>query len=143
MASGSSQNSGSVPTPSPAELRAHLQSLLDDKDRQLVQVGVIGQRVIAQQMELQERVKKLETMTVGLEGEGFDEEDVYGGIAPNQAGRGKRRAGSSAAQLRGDALNSFRELAETIVQWEEETKMLTEELTPSFGAANGQVSGGV
>src|SRR5690348_15342846 len=88
-----------IPTPSPAELAAHLQTLLEAKERQLHQAGIIGQRVLAQQMELEERVKKLQTMTAGLEGEAFDEEDVYGGIAPNKAGRGGKRA-TKAAQLR-------------------------------------------
>ncbi|KAF6745032.1 hypothetical protein DFP72DRAFT_1018302 [Ephemerocybe angulata] len=125
-----------IPTPSPDELRAHLQSLLDAKERQLNQAGILGQRVLAQQMELEERVKKLQTMTAGLEDEGYDDEDVYGGIATNTVGRGGKRRGSSAAHVRGETLDSFRELAQTIVQWDEENKMLNEELAASLGVAD-------
>ena len=43
-------------------IRAHLQTLLDDKEKQLQQAGTLGQRVLAQQMELEERIRQLQEM---------------------------------------------------------------------------------
>lgn len=127
LSNGSSASS--IPIPSPAEIAPLLESLLDAKSRQLEQAGILGQRVLAQQMELEERVKALQAMTAGLDLSSF-EEDVYGGIATNTGGQ---RRGTTSSNLGNDALNSFRELAETITQWDQENKMLNEELATSLG----------
>lgn len=44
------------PEPSPPLFREHLDSLLDEKAKQLQIVGSLGQRILAQQTELEERI---------------------------------------------------------------------------------------
>ena len=41
------------------DMKTHLQSLLDNKEKQLEQVGTLGQRVLSQQVQLDERVCEL------------------------------------------------------------------------------------
>jgi len=53
-----SGNGSSIPT-SPGNLRLQLQALLDDKEKQLRLAGTLGQRFLAQQMELEERISQL------------------------------------------------------------------------------------
>jgi len=43
----------------PGNLRVQLQALLDDKEKQLKLAGALGQRVLAQQVELEERITQL------------------------------------------------------------------------------------
>lgn len=50
----------SSPTGGTGDLKFHLQSLLDAKEKQLQQAGTLGQRVLAQQMELEERIRQLQ-----------------------------------------------------------------------------------
>ncbi|KAF8492517.1 hypothetical protein JB92DRAFT_3002848 [Gautieria morchelliformis] len=45
--------------PANGDLRIQLQALLDDKEKQLSLVGTLGQRFLAQQMELEERISQL------------------------------------------------------------------------------------
>jgi len=45
--------------PNPGNLRIQLQALLDDKEKQLRLAGTLGQRFLAQQMELEERISQL------------------------------------------------------------------------------------
>ncbi|KAJ7677219.1 hypothetical protein B0H17DRAFT_1207136 [Mycena rosella] len=54
-----------IPPPfsSAADMKYHLQSLLDSKEKQLQQAGTLGQRVLAQQMELEERIRQLQDIT--------------------------------------------------------------------------------
>jgi hypothetical protein len=40
-------------------IRERLQLLLDDKERQLQMAGTLGQRILAQQMELEDRINQL------------------------------------------------------------------------------------
>lgn len=46
-------------TSSHGEIRDRLQSLLDDKEKQLQLAGTLGQRILAQQMELEDRINQL------------------------------------------------------------------------------------
>lgn len=46
------------------DMRLHLQNLLDFKERQLQQAGTLGQRILAQQVELEERVRQLQEVEV-------------------------------------------------------------------------------
>ncbi|KAL1734245.1 hypothetical protein EV714DRAFT_281352 [Schizophyllum commune] len=41
-------------------MKYQLQSLLDSKEKQLQQAGTLGQRVLAQQMELEERIRQIQ-----------------------------------------------------------------------------------
>lgn len=41
-------------------LRDQLRSLIDDKEKQLVLVGTLGQRFLTQQVELEERIRQLD-----------------------------------------------------------------------------------
>ena len=42
------------------DMKYQLQSLLDSKEKQLQQAGTLGQRVLAQQMELEERIRQIQ-----------------------------------------------------------------------------------
>ncbi|KAJ7269681.1 hypothetical protein C8J57DRAFT_318669 [Mycena rebaudengoi] len=84
-------------------MKYHLQSLLDSKERQLQQAGTLGQRVLAQQMELEERIRQLQEFDADkLEDDKVDE----------------------------DARNRYRELAETLMAWDQENA----ELSSGFGS---------
>ena len=47
---------------SSGDMRFYLQSLLDDKEKQLQQAGTLGQQLLAQRMELDDTVKMLQEM---------------------------------------------------------------------------------
>jgi hypothetical protein len=79
-------------------MRFHLQNLLDSKEKQLQQAGTLGQRVLAQQMELEERIRQLQEADAD---KGEDDE------------------------LDADAAERYRELAETIMQWDAENALLS------------------
>ncbi|EPQ52067.1 hypothetical protein GLOTRDRAFT_14572, partial [Gloeophyllum trabeum ATCC 11539] len=83
---------------SPADMRLHLQSLLDLKEKQLQQAGTLGQRVLAQQLELEEKVRLLQEMETDR---GEDED------------------------LDADMRERYRELAETIKAWDEENSQIS------------------
>lgn len=83
--------------PSNADIKFHLQSLLDSKEKQLQQAGTLGQRVLAQQMELEERIRQLQEETTDGDGRALDEE----------------------------AKARYRELAETIEEWDKENAVLS------------------
>ncbi len=50
------------PLSTAGDMKSHLQCLLDNKEKQLQQVGSLGQRVLAQQMELEERIRQLQEL---------------------------------------------------------------------------------
>ena len=50
------------PFSTPGDMKFHLQNLLDSKEKQLQQAGSLGQRVLAQQMELEECVRQLQVV---------------------------------------------------------------------------------
>jgi len=52
------------------DMKTNLQRLLYSKEKQLQQAGNLGQRVLAQQMELEERIKQIQD---AMEGEGDSE----------------------------------------------------------------------
>jgi hypothetical protein len=80
------------------DMRFHLQNLLDSKEKQLQQAGTLGQRVLAQQMELEERIRQLQEIEADkLEDDEIDE----------------------------DARERYRELAETILSWDSENAQLS------------------
>ncbi|THH09224.1 hypothetical protein EW145_g2179 [Phellinidium pouzarii] len=83
---------------SAGSMRQYLQSLLDSKEKQLQQAGTLGQRVLAQQMELEERVRQLQD----IGSEKAEDDEV-----------------SSEMRLR------YRDLANTLKVWEEENTHLS------------------
>lgn len=83
---------------SAGDMRSHLQSLLDAKEKQLQQAGTLGQRVLAQQMELEERIRQLQELDAGK----ADEED-----------------------LDMEAKEKYQELAESLIAWDAENAQLS------------------
>lgn len=83
--------------PSNEDIKFHLQSLLDSKEKQLQQAGTLGQRVLAQQMELEERIRQLQEET----------------------------ADGDEGALGEEAKERYRELAETIEGWNKENATLS------------------
>ncbi|KAE9407873.1 hypothetical protein BT96DRAFT_1013781 [Gymnopus androsaceus JB14] len=83
---------------SAGDMRSHLQSLLDAKEKQLQQAGTLGQRVLAQQMELEERIRQLQELDAD---KGDDEE------------------------LDLEAKERCKELAESLISWDAENAQLS------------------
>src|SRR6266436_5714349 len=80
------------------DMKFHLQNLLDSKEKQLQQAGTLGQRVLAQQMELEERIRQLQEA---------------------DADKGEND------ELDTEATKRYRELAETIRTWDAENAQLS------------------
>ena len=93
----------SVGVPSIGDMRAHLQLLLDNKEKQLQQVGTLGQRILSQQVQLDERVRLLHD----LEAELGDNQDLDSEIRER-----------------------YRELMETVKAWDTDNTQLTESFGP-------------
>ncbi|ESK86358.1 tubulin binding [Moniliophthora roreri MCA 2997] len=92
---------------SASDMKSQLQTLLDEKEKQLQQAGTLGQRVLAQQMELEERIRQLQQV-IG------DADSTEGGYESGGEGTvGK------------EAKEKFQELAETLVQWDRENAVLS------------------
>lgn len=87
------------------DMRLHLQNLLDNKEKQLQQAGTLGQQLLAQRMELEDRIRQLQEFD--LDGGGSsDEDDVDASVRER-----------------------YRELADTIKAWDAEN----EQLSNAFG----------
>jgi hypothetical protein len=98
-----------IPGPEPTtagDMNFYLQSLLDRKEKQLQQAGNLGQRVLAQQMELEERIRQLQEHV----GDKADEDEVDN---PEAKAR-------------------YQELSETILTWDAENA----QLSAAFGASS-------
>ncbi|KAJ3986490.1 hypothetical protein F5890DRAFT_1503685 [Lentinula detonsa] len=83
---------------SAGDMRSHLQSLLDSKEKQLQQAGTLGQRVLAQQMELEERIRQLQE----LDADKADNEE-----------------------LDIEAKEKYQELADSLITWDAENAQLS------------------
>ncbi|KAH9478703.1 Anucleate primary sterigmata protein A [Psilocybe cubensis] len=92
------------------DMKFHLQNLLDSKEKQLQQAGSLGQRVLAQQMELEERIRQLQELEAD---KGEDDE------------------------IDNEARERYRELAETIVAWDTENAQLSSTFGSSKRFLNG------
>jgi hypothetical protein len=79
-------------------MKFHLQNLLDSKERQLQQAGSLGQRVLAQQMELEERIRQLQE----LEADKGEEDEIDH-----------------------EARERYHDLADTIMAWDSENAQLS------------------
>jgi len=89
--------------PSIGDMRAHLQLLLDNKEKQLQQVGTLGQRILSQQVQLDERVRQLHELEAEL-GENQD--------------------------LDSDIRERYRELTEMVKAWDVDNTQLTQSFDP-------------
>jgi len=85
-------------TPSSSDMKSHLQTLLDNKEKQLQQAATLGQQVLAQKTELDKRIRQLKE----LEGEKSDD-----------------------GQVDEVARERYRELADTLVSWDKENAQLS------------------
>lgn len=88
----------SLQNSSAGDMKFHLQNLLDSKEKQLQQAGTLGQRVLAQQMELEERIRQLQEIDADKA-----EDD----------------------ELNTEAAERYRELADTIKAWDAENAQLS------------------
>lgn len=84
---------------SPGDMRSHLQNLLDDKEKQLQHAGTLGQQLLAQRMELEERIRQLQDMEMDA---GSDDEDTEMSVRER-----------------------YRDLADTVKQWDTENEQLS------------------
>jgi hypothetical protein len=91
---------------STGDLRAQLQALLDEKEKQLQHAGTLGQRVLEQQMELEERISQLRDLDADRDDD--DEIDV-------------------------ETRERYRELAQTVQNWDSDNARLTEALATKVG----------
>ncbi|PPR01243.1 hypothetical protein CVT24_006007 [Panaeolus cyanescens] len=80
------------------DMKFHLQNLLDSKEKQLQQAGSLGQRVLAQQIELEERIRQLQELEAH---KGEDDEIDH------------------------EARERYRELSDTILAWDAENAQLS------------------
>ncbi|KAF8886994.1 meiotic cell cortex C-terminal pleckstrin homology-domain-containing protein [Infundibulicybe gibba] len=83
-------------SPSAGDMKLHLQHLLDSKEKQLQQAGTFGQRVLAQQMELEERIRQLQEL----------------------------EADKSEGDIDAEARERYQALADTITEWDSENAQL-------------------
>ncbi|KIP06360.1 hypothetical protein PHLGIDRAFT_515660 [Phlebiopsis gigantea 11061_1 CR5-6] len=65
---------------SPGDMRELLQNLLDSKEKQLQQAGTLGQQLLTQRMELEERIRQLQELDLD-EGDGDDVREKYRELA--------------------------------------------------------------
>ena len=89
--------------PSIGDMRAHLQLLLDNKEKQLQQVGTLGQRILSQQVQLDERVRQLHELEADL----GDDQDLDSEIRER-----------------------YRELTEIVKAWDVDNTQLTQSFGP-------------
>ncbi|THH27443.1 hypothetical protein EUX98_g6745 [Antrodiella citrinella] len=80
------------------DMRFYLQTLLDGKEKQLQQAGTLGQQLLAQRMELEERIRQLQELDLDAD----DDLAVDAGIR-----------------------DKYRDLAETIKHWDVENESLS------------------
>jgi len=91
------------------DIKSHLQHLLDSKEKQLQQAGSLGQRVLAQQMELEERIRQIQEVIE--EGRGEEDEEQ---------------------RLDEETRERYRQLADTLLAWDEENA----KLSSAFGSGS-------
>ena len=95
---------------SAGDMRFYLQNLLDSKEKQLQQAGTLGQRVLAQQMELEERIRQLQE----IEADKPDDDEVDPGVR-----------------------DRYRELADSIMAWDTENAQLSSAFGASLKVRGG------
>ncbi|KAA1472413.1 hypothetical protein DENSPDRAFT_859435 [Dentipellis sp. KUC8613] len=98
---------------STGDMRLQLQHLLDTKEKQLQQAGALGQRVLAQQVELEERVRQLQE----LDADKPEDEEIDA-----------------------DMRERYRELAEAVRNWDSENIQLSSAFGPNRPTNSSQLS---
>ncbi|KAG6873178.1 hypothetical protein C0995_001788 [Termitomyces sp. Mi166 len=101
----------SIPFSSAGDMKFHLQTILDNKEKQLQQAATLGQRVLAQRVELEERIRQLQE----LEAEKADDDVV-----------------DTTARER------YHELADTMLAWDGENAQLSTAFGSSKRGLNGK-----
>jgi hypothetical protein len=119
--------------PGAKALRAQLEALRDAKERQLHCAGMFGQRIVEQQMELDERISLLRGLID--DGASSDESDSDSERKAHNEGKAGARArnGAEGKELGSEARERWRELRTTLDQWDRENALLSEELTSAGG----------
>ena len=84
---------------SQGNMHLHLQSLLDNKEKQLQSAATLGHQLLAQRMELEERIRQMQELE--LDGSGSDD------------------------GLDGSVRDKYRDLADAITAWDTENEQLT------------------
>ena len=125
VASSISSSGGTLPTA--AELLAHLQTLLEAKKKQLQGTATLGQRVLEQQVELQERVRQLQALNGSLEDDDGDKENVVKGVKDKD---GKE---TSDEVIGGETRLRYRELIHLVEGWDEENR---KDVVGAFGGVS-------
>ncbi|KAI0332880.1 hypothetical protein GY45DRAFT_1432849 [Cubamyces sp. BRFM 1775] len=88
-------------------MRLHLQALLDSKEKQLQSAATLGHQLLAQRMELEERIRQLQDLDLdGSIGSGGSSDDGHSGLDVSVRER-------------------YRELADAIKAWDTENEQLT------------------
>ena len=82
-------------------MRLHLQALLDSKEKQLQSAATLGHQLLAQRMELEERIRQMQEL------------DLDGAASGSEDG------------LHVSVRDRYRELADAIKVWESENEQLT------------------
>ncbi|KAG6908006.1 hypothetical protein DXG01_006541 [Tephrocybe rancida] len=103
----------SAPFSSAGDMKFHLQTVLDNKEKQLQQAATLGQRVLAQRVELEERIRQLQE----LEAEKAEDDEIDG-----------------------TARERYRELADTLVVWDSENAQLSTAFGSSKRVLNGKAA---
>lgn len=80
------------------DMRFYLQTLLDNKEKQLQQAGTLGQQLLAQRMELEERIRQLQDLDL----DAWEDDSADAGIR-----------------------DKYRDLAETLKGWDVENEQLS------------------
>ncbi|KAK0443325.1 uncharacterized protein EV420DRAFT_1277942 [Desarmillaria tabescens] len=80
------------------DMKSHLLSLLDSKEQQLRQAATFSQRVLAQRMELEDRIRQLQE----VEADKTDDEDVEP-----------------------EAVQKYQELTDMMMSWDTENALLS------------------
>ncbi|KAG6841489.1 hypothetical protein C0991_010347 [Blastosporella zonata] len=93
-------------------MKFHLQTVLDNKEKQLQQAATLGQRVLAQRVELEERIRQLQE----LEADKAEDDRIDPG-----------------------ARERYRELADTLVAWDSENAQLSTAFGSSKRILNGKI----
>ena len=99
MSNSSTMSDSPSQVMSVGDMETHLKLLLDKKDKELQQVGTLGQRILSQQVQLDERVRQLHELEAKL----GDNQDLDSEI--------RKR---------------YKELTETIKAWDMDNAQLTQ-----------------
>ena len=93
------------------DMRARLQTLLDQKEQELQSAGSLGQRILAQQMELKGRINQISEL-------------------------GSGRTGLEDAEIDSEMRAKLNDLADTMHAWQHDNQQLWSGFGPKVGMRN-------